>query len=363
MEEDSLELNLEVYELLIIYHTAAHVINLQEIRKLLYKMSCANLVPTKVMFHHLLRCFVKHSPEHVNVVLKAMAKTKVAPDHVTYGLLLSVERDFNYVEEVTRTMKEYGVVPGVQFYVQYIRLALKFGEDLKAAEAIKEMQEANLNINSDVLILMLNRMIERKAISSALEVIDKLLATPENKSVTQYSVKRIVRDLIEARNYSVAIELFYATRNSGINYHPYDCAILLKKNVKSSFDKRKWVELFMLADSITPLESPVLPRLYQSCLACVEEIPFTAVEKWRWEKLKRNLMAETVSEKSRENLRAFLQFAGQRLGDIEKLREYERANEGFSSRKRVYTKETKGIYKVQTLLKKRKIAGKKQHHL
>jgi hypothetical protein len=52
-------------------------------------------------------------------------------------------------------MKEQGIAPGHNFFWQYIRLAVKNGEDVKAAQALAEMQQRGIKLDFHVLTLLL----------------------------------------------------------------------------------------------------------------------------------------------------------------------------------------------------------------
>lgn len=56
-------------------------------------------------------------------------------------------------------MKDAGVVPGYEFYWQYIRLAIKNEEDLKAAQALAEMQEKGIKLDKNILTILLSTFV------------------------------------------------------------------------------------------------------------------------------------------------------------------------------------------------------------
>lgn len=98
------------------------------------------------------------------LVLASMAACKVAPDSGTYGLLMSVEPDnLEYVQAVVRYCSFYGSLSdrfseaknaniklGLIFYLQYLRCAIKHGDDQIVVDILNEMQDNNVEPTAEI---------------------------------------------------------------------------------------------------------------------------------------------------------------------------------------------------------------------
>lgn len=67
-------------------------------------------------------------------------------------------------------MKESGVLPGKEFYVQYVRLAIKNGEELMATQAINEMKESGLPMDYTISVILLRMNTSATSVNSSKRV-------------------------------------------------------------------------------------------------------------------------------------------------------------------------------------------------